>query len=728
MAKVMLQIYIESFVREYILRCPTLRLLLTILCISVMPSHAHGDPKTKKPPLSFSADEVANDNELGIIKASGNVEILYNNQVLFADSISYNQRQDMVTASGNVSLLEPTGQVLFAEYMEISGDFKNGIVKDLKIRLIDNARIAASSARRTNGNRTEMRNAVYSPCNTCITKPDQPPLWQVKAKKIVHDQLQKQIEYYDAWLEVVGVPVLYTPYLSHPAPNVKKKSGFLAPNITSSTSLGTGITTPYYYNISQSKDLTISPTISVNNNFLMAGEFRQRFTNGELINRSSINYDSNDEDIRGHIDSTGRFDLNKKWRWGFDANRSTDDTYLRVFNFPSSRTLTSRIFAEGFSRRNYLAIDTYTFQGTSVEDDQDQNPLVLPMVEYSQLSKAGQFGARTSFDASSVVLTREKGLDTRRISAGGGLHLPHIGPLGDISNLSATLKGDLYHVNNPTLPNEKNTHSGFSGRVKPQIRADLRLPLARQHGSINEIVEPVASLIISPYGGNSNKIPNEDSVDLEFDDTNLFSDNRYTGYDRVEGGPRMSYGLKWGLVGSKGGYTNAFIGQSYRIKKDKNFAAGSGLEGHLSDFVGRVNVSPGKLLDLSYRTRFDKDNFAFKRNEAKLAVGPPALRLSTSYIFFNSHNDTEFPGREEISGVVSAKLNRFWSSKFGTRYNLEKEGELRSLNLNLTYECECFTFDTQLRRDFYEDRDLRPDNTILFKLTFKTLGDVTTKL
>jgi LPS-assembly protein len=290
------------------------------------------------------------------------------------------------------------------------------------------------------------------------------------------------------------------------------------------------------------------------------------------------------------------------------------------------------------------------------------------------------------------------------------------------------LKGDLYHVNNPTLPNEKNTHSGFSGRVKPQIRADLRLPLARQHGSINEIVEPVASLIVSPYGGNSNKIPNEDSVDLEFDDTNLFSDNRYTGYDRVEGGPRMSYGLKWGLVGSKGGYTNAFIGQSYRIKKDKNFAAGSGLEGHLSDFVGRVNVSPGKLLDLSYRTRFDKDNFTFKRNESKLAVGPPALRLSASYIFFNSHNDTEFPGREEISGVVSAKLNRFWSSKFGTRYNLEKEGELRSLNLNLTYECECFTFDTQLRRDFYEDRDLRPDNTILFKLTFKTLGDVTTKL
>jgi len=274
--------------------------------------------------------------------------------------------------------------------------------------------------------------------------------------------------------------------------------------------------------------------------------------------------------------------------------------------------------------------------------------------------------------------------------------------------------------------NGQSNHDGFSGRIHPQLKADWRLPLARQHGSVSQIIEPLASVIVSPYGGNSPKIPNEDSIDLEFDDTNLFSDNRFTGYDRVEGGPRINYGLKWGLVGSKGGHTTVFAGQSYRLKDDDTFSAGSGLEGHLSDFVGRLNISPGSHLDLIYRTRLDKDNLSPKRNEIQMTAGPPALKVSTNYVFFDSQDDSEFSGREEISGNINAKLNRLWRSSFAGRYDLEGDGELRSLALGLTYECECFTFSTTLTRQFYEDRDLRPNDTILFKLTFKTLGDVQT--
>ncbi|MBT3991665.1 MAG: LPS-assembly protein LptD [Rhodospirillaceae bacterium] len=678
-------------------------------------------------PIVFTADEVTNNQELGIIKASGSVEISHNNQVLLADTISYNQRQDMVTASGNVSLLEQSGHVLFAEYMEISGDFKTGIIRDLRIRLADNARIAASGARRTNGTHTEMRNAVYSPCDSCASKPDQPPLWQVKAKKIVHDQKEKLIEYYDAWMEISGVPVVYTPYFSHPDPTVKRKSGFLTPGMGGSTSLGTAVSVPYFYAIAPNKDVTITPTITSKEGLLMAGEYRQRYTNGNLEASGSLTYDSNDE-LRGHIDSTGRFDIDQKWRWGFDAKRSTDDTYLRRYSFPSSRTLTSRAYVEGFSRRNYLAVDSYAFQGTAVEDDPGQSPLVLPMIEYSSLSDVGKFGARTSFNASSVVMTRSEGTDTRRISVGGGWHLPHIGRLGDVTDFSATVRGDLYHVNNLTRSDSENDYNGFSGRIHPQLKADWRLPLARQHGSVSQIVEPLASVIVSPYGGNDTKIPNEDSIDLEFDDTNLFSANKFTGFDRVESGPRINYGLKWGLVGSKGGHTTVFAGQSYRLKEDDTFAAGSGLEGRLSDFVGRVNISPGSHLDLIYRTRLDKDNLAPKRNEVQMSVGPPALRMSTNYVFFDSQNDAEFSGREEISGAVSAQLDRFWRSSISGRYDLQDDGDLRNIALNLVYECECFTFSTTISRQFYEDRDLRPNDTILFKLTFKTLGDVQTGL
>ncbi len=706
-----------------------LSVVLTILGFAMVnASLAFAQSKTEdgsKPenPIVFTADEVTHDRKLGIVTASGSVEISHNNQVLLADRISYNERQDIVSATGNVSLLEESGHVLFAEFMELSGDFKEGIVKNLRIRLVDNARIAASGARRTNGTRTEMRNAVYSPCETCARTPDQPPLWQVKATKVVHDQVNKEIEYFDAWMEFAGVPVIYTPYFSHPDPTVKRKSGFLTPSTGGSTSLGTTFSTPYYFNISPHQDLTLTPTLTGKEGLLVAGEYRQQFHNGRMESKASLTQDSKD-DIRGHINSFGRFDIDQKWRWGFVAKRSSDDTYLRRYRFPNERTLTSRAYVEGFSRRNYLAADAYAFQGTAVEDDPGQAPLVLPMVEYSRLSDIGKFGARTSFNVNSVIMTRSEGTDTRRISVGGGWHLPHIGRLGDVTNFSATLRGDLYHVNDLTQPNNQNKHDGFSGRIHPQLKADWSLPLARQHGSVSQIIEPSALVIVSPYAGNSPKIPNEDSIDLEFDDTNLFSDNRFTGFDRVEGGPRINYGLKWGLVGSKGGHTSVFAGQSYRLKDDNTFAKGSGLEGHLSDFVGRVNISPGSHLDLIYRTRLDKDNLSPKRNEVQMSAGPPALRLSTNYVFFDSQDDSEFSGREEISGNVSAKLNRLWRSSFAGRYDLE--GELRSLALNLTYECECFTFSTTLTRQFYEDRDLRPNDTILFKLTFKTLGDVQT--
>jgi LPS-assembly protein len=346
------------------------------------------------------------------------------------------------------------------------------------------------------------------------------------------------------------------------------------------------------------------------------------------------------------------------------------------------------------------------------------------MIVYNHQSPIGTSGANNTFNASTVFLTRSDGNNTRRISADGGWHLPLIGTRGDISKISFTTRGDLYHVSNLDLGTTANKYTGFSGRFRPQLKVNWRFPMARQHGRVSQTLEPMATAIISPYGGNHEKIPNEDSMNLEFDDTNLFSDNIFTGYDRIEGGPRIKYGLKWGFIGKKGGHTTAFIGQSYRPKEDNSFSKGSGLEGHISDYVARVNVSPGSHLNLVYRTRLDKGNFSFKRNELQIGAGPPALKFSANYIFFDPQSDANFSGREEISGVISAKLNRSWESHISSRYDLDGNGDLRNLGINLTYNCECFTLSTTVNRQFYVDRDLRPNDSIMFKLSFKTLGDV----
>jgi LPS-assembly protein len=131
-------------------------------------------------PVNFSADQMDVDRELGIVTARGNVEIKYNDQTMSADTISYNQKADVLTASGNIVLLEPSGEVFFAEHMEITGDLKNGIVKDIRIVLSDRSRIVANGARRINGDLDFSliccdRKAVYSSCNLCADDPSKSP-------------------------------------------------------------------------------------------------------------------------------------------------------------------------------------------------------------------------------------------------------------------------------------------------------------------------------------------------------------------------------------------------------------------------------------------------------------------------------------------------------------------------------------------------------------------------
>ncbi|MBL6927932.1 MAG: LPS-assembly protein LptD [Rhodospirillales bacterium] len=677
-------------------------------------------------PVLLRADELSHDRELGIVNARGNVEVSRSDRVLLADSITYNQKDDVLTAKGNVSLLEPSGEVIFSEYVELTGDFKDGLVRDIRMILSDGARLAANGARRTGGVVHEMTKAVYSPCNLCPDNPTEPPLWQIKAVKVTHDKRTRNISYEDAWLEVMGLPVAYTPYMSHPDPTVKRRTGLLVPSIGTSSDLGVIVKVPYFININPWQDVTFNPMYTSEEGPVLAGEYRHRLAKGEVEVAASITSDS-DDDIRGHVDASGLFDINNTWRWGFDANRTTDDTYLRRYGFPSNNTLTSRLYAEGFRKRNYFSADAYAFQGLQEADDPGQAPFVLPMVNYHHVGEPDKLGGRKRLDANVLALTRNDGTDTRRVSLKARWDLPYVGPMGDIYLLSASVRGDAYHVTDLDRGGNKSEFDGFSERVLYEAGLHWRYPFVRSQGSAVQVIEPMASAIISPYGGNPDTIPNEDSQEFEFDDTNLFSANRFPGLDRVEGGPRFNYGLRWGVFGLGGGHTSFVIGQSVRVRDDDTFAENSGLEGHFSDVVARVKVSPGEHLDLTYRTRLDKEDFAPRRNEVSLAAGPSALRLSTDYVFFDRQPGSEFStSREELRSSVAAKLSRNWRSGGNFVYDVE-ESDIRSYGLNFTYEDECLVFNTTWGRTFYRDRDIEPTDTVFFRVNFKTLGEVSTQ-
>ena len=687
-----------------------------------------GLPPVGDAPILLQADELRYDSELDIVTASGNVEVSQQQRVLLADTISYNRKRDLMTASGNVSLMEPTGEVLFAEFMELTGDLKDGVISNLRLVLADSARMAANGARRSAGERTEMSKVVYSPCDLCAEDPSRPPLWQVKAVKVVHDTESKTIEYRDAWMEIAGVPVMYTPYLSHPDPTVRRRSGLVAPSTGGSSDLGFVAEVSYFFDIAPNIDATATPVYTSKEGPILAGEYRHLFTKGSLEMSGSITNDSKN-DTRGHIRGKGRYDINDTWRSGFNLDRASDDTYLRRYGYGDKGTLTSRLYGEGFRRRNYMAVSAYSFQGLEAGDNPGTTPIILPLVDFNHVGEPGAWGGRTQMDVNLLGLTRTDGTDSRRLSTGVGWVRPFDGPIGDQYTFTASMRGDAYYVDEVTRASKPDTFTGTTGRLFPQASLDWRWPLVRHDSdTVHQVLVPMASIVASPYGGNPENIPNEDSQDFEFDDTNLFSNNRFTGLDRVEGGPRVNYGLRWGIFGDKGGRTTVLVGQSYRLKDDDTFLEGSGLEDNVSDIVTRIDVAPSRLLDLLYRARIDKDNLEARRHEFQVSTGPDSLKLALGYLFIDRQLGGEFAGREEVRYAVNGRMSRYWRAGVNAVHDLSEDAGLRALGLQLTYEDECLIFVTSLGRTFFEDRDLKPTDSILFRLTFKTLGEVETSV
>ncbi len=276
---------------------------------------ACGTARAAPPPgdanaMLFSADELQSDEELGLVVAKGHVEVSQGLRTLLADTVTYNQRTDTVTASGHVSLLEPTGEILFADFVELTNRFNDGFLQNIRALLSDRSRVAANTGRRTGGTRLEMRRGVYSPCDLCREDPTQPPLWQLRAEQITHDSQTHTFEYRDATLEIGGIPVLYTPYLSHPDPSIKRQSGFLAPTLGNSTNLGFHATIPYFWAIAPDRDATFSPIFTSSAGTVAAAQYRQRFSDGQLRGSGSINYDPTGNAkpgtlVRGHAFGTG---------------------------------------------------------------------------------------------------------------------------------------------------------------------------------------------------------------------------------------------------------------------------------------------------------------------------------------------------------------------------------------------------------------------------------------
>lgn len=724
--------------RPDILTGPRRRLTLGAMIAAIGAALAVPAAAQQPPPLTESlgepgeraiitADELTHDRAMDTVTARGNVEIQYGGRILMADTVNYQINKDFASASGNVVIVDINGTTTFADYAELTGDFKEGFAREVRIRLTDGSRVAANEVQRTAGNRTEANYGVYSPCDACGANDDR--LWQVKARRVIHDQDAQQISYRDTWLEIAGIPVLYTPYLSHPDPTVKRRSGVLAPGYSSSTELGFAVSVPYFIVISDHQDATIEPMYTTEKDLVLLGEYRGIGTRAKMFAEGSVTYDDEDDPIgddngvRYHLDASGQVALSDVWRTGADVELVSDDDYLRDYNIAYPRFLTSRAYAEGFDRRSFTVVEGFSFRNIETGGEP---PLVAPSMATHIVTAPNRYGAWYTTDISTDYLSRDDGVSSSRLSAQQGWHLPHIGPLGDVYRLDVSLRGDLYYVDDQDQV-DSTTFQGFKGRLIPQAALTWSYPFERRTAGWRDVIEPVIQGVISPRGQNHEEIPNEDSLDFEFDDTNLFSTNRFTGWDRVESGPRVNYGLKYGAYHPEFGRVSAVFGQSYHLFNDGLFNDSSGLSEEFSDYVGSVQMAPSTNFDLSYRFRLDKDTFEARRNELRANVGPPILRLSTTYLSIEGDplEDGGVEEQETLAVGLHTALSQYWRTGVSGNWDLGQDGGPVRFAADATYEDECFLLTVFGERD-YDDGGSENEGgfSFGFRVVFKTLGEV----
>jgi LPS-assembly protein len=748
----------------------------------------------KQQQMLVKANEIDYDYANHRVSAVGNVQIYYRNSTLEADRVIYDQTTKRLHAEGNVRLTEADRKVTYGSMMDLSDDYRDGFVDSLRLDSPDQTRMAAARAERTSGNTTIFHSGVYTACLPCKDDPKKPPLWQVKAARIIHDQGEKMIYFEDARLEFFGQPIAWLPYFSTPDPTVKRKSGVLVPSITSSSIYGQALEVPYYWALAPDYDATFSPMITTKQGPLLQGEFRQRLLNGAYSIRAAGIYQLDrgyfagtpgvpapgDRNFRGSVESEGQFAITDKWVWGWDGVALTDKTFLSDYNprlssyhytdaFGSAANSgLSQIYLSGKGDRSYFDIRSIYYYGFSTADVQKQIPVIHPVIDYdytfnhpimggelgynfnftSLTRNQANFDAvnQTAFNAGTCSNTADPMFATSsncllrgipgtysRFSAETHWRRSFTDSLGQVFTPFVSLRADAASMqisNDPGVSNYIATGDSNLVRAMPTVGLEYRYPFISVQSWGTQTIEPIAQVIVRPNEPQVGKWPNEDAQSLIFDDSNLFRVDKFSGWDRVEGGGRANYGLTYTAQFNRGGFFNALFGQSYSLW-DNSFAQGgitnagldSGLDTTRSDFVARASYQPNSTYKFTSRFRFDNDTFAVKRTELETSANFDRWSVSLLYGDYAAQPEIGFLDRRQgLLGSGSVKLDANWVLHGSALYDLNSN-KFAQNSLGIGYVDDCLILGLNYITNYsYGTGMPQLNHTIMLQLSLRTLG------
>ncbi len=663
---------------------------------------------------SLTADDISYNTNTGALSAVGNVVVIFEKTRLEADSLIYNRLTSQIIANGPLRITDGSGAVFTATVATLSPDLSAGIIRGARLLLANRFQIAAAEIRRSASRFTTFYRTVGSACTVNNNRPT--PLWQIRAARIIQDTEAKRLYFEDARFEVMGIPIAFLPRLRMVDPSVKRATGLLPPLIISSEIYGYGVKLPYYVTFGDNADATITPFITSNGSFLVEAEFRRRFARGSIdLNGAFALKDSVGAAGDGFINADIAFTLAKGPELFLDLSLAGTDAFMRRYGYSSTDRLVSRAGIRRYQSGRLLEAGAVFFQSLRDDEIDAEVPFALPVVDFRRSWEEPLTGGRFGVNLSSVGLFRQTGRDVFRASASADWRKDWAAPLGLRATTFAKVQADIYRV-----WNDSNFGPAPLFRLTPTIGGDLSLPLSKttENGALL-VLSPVAQFIYTPVLAFNDAVPNEDSLQVEFDETNLFGLSRFPGEDRIETSFRANVGVSYRRYDPSGWTLGVDIGRVFRTNPSTQFSTGSGLSGTRSDILAAVSFELRPRYRLISRVLVAPGN-GLRRAESELALHFERFNLEAAYVFLAADVVADSP-IDRSEGVIAA--NYLISDSWRTRVELRRD-LLANQNIygefGITYNSECIEVAVSVSRRFTASNNVPPDTN--FDVSIKLAG------
>jgi LPS-assembly protein len=637
-----------------------------------------------------------------VLVAEGNVEVFYRGARLRAARISYDRRSDRITVEGPIVLTQGEGVAVFADFAELSADLRNGLLVSARLVLERELQLAAAEIFRAGGRYTELSTVVASSCQVCAARLT--PLWEIRARRVVHDAEARQIWFEGAQFRLGGLPVAYIPRLRIPDPGNRRAAGLLFPTFRTTSELGAGVKLPYFLPVGRSADLTLTPYLSPATRTLGL-RWRQAFRRGAVELEGAVTRDDlRPDETRGYLFGQGAFLLPAGYRLRFQLREVSDPAYLLDYGHSAADRLESHVILDRTRRDLSFEASAWAFRSLRPGEDSATQPgLVTELAFTRRFAPQGIGGIATlSFGALTVYRTAAAdgtGRDVARASARAAWTRTELFGPGLLAAIDLAATAESYAVT------QDSAFPGGVARLYPEAGVTLRWPLMRRGaGGARQLLEPFAMLAWAPEDPEA--IPNEDSRLVEFDEGNLLSLTRFPGRDARERGTRLALGLGWSRHDPAGWTAGLTLGRILRDTDRGDFGPGTGLDGARSDWLlaARLDLPPG--FGLAGRALIG-DDLGVTRADIGLSLASGRLDLATGLTLLDAAPDEDRPEPiAEWTLDADWRINRNWVVRSGWRYDFEVDRATRA-GLGLGFVNECLTVDLSLSRRFTSSTSLR---------------------